>query len=203
MFWIGLIVANKELLKVLLVDSDSARSALLSQALLDQGYEVIARIAPGPNLLANVASHMPDLVVIDTESPNRDMLESMTLLNKHHPLPVVMFSEDDSDTVVREAISSGVSGYVAHNIDAERVKSIMKVAIARFREYQALKQELVEVKTELEKSKLMQKAKSLLMKHKGATEEEAHEAILKMSMEQNKTIVEIAENIIQVLEMEL
>lgn len=196
-------MAKFDALKVLLVDAENARSALLSQALIDQGYEVIARIQPGPNLLASISRYMPDLVVIDTDSPNRDMLESMTLLNQHHPLPVVMFAEDDSDTVVREAISSGVSGYVAHNTDPERVKSIMKVAIARFREFQALKQELVEVKTELEKSKLMQKAKSLLMKHKGASEDEAHEAILKMSMEQNKTIVEVAESIIQVLEMEL
>lgn len=200
---VNAVAANSDLLKVLLVDSDSARSALLKQALIDQGYQVIAQIEPGPSLLASIASYAPDLVVIDTDSPSRDMLESMTLLNQHHPLPVIMFAEDDSDTVVREAISSGVSGYVAHNTDPERVKSIMKVAIARFREYQALRKELVDVKDELEKNKLMQRAKSLLMKHKGASEAEAHEAIIKMSMEQNKSVTSIAENIIQVLELEV
>lgn len=194
---------SEQLLKVLLVDTETARSALLSQALQDQGYQVIGRVTPGPSLLANIARHMPDLVVIDTESPNRDMLESMSLLSEHNPLPVVMFAEDDSDVVVREAISSGVSGYVARNTDPDRVRSIMKVAIARFREYQALKKELVDVKTELEKSKLLQKAKALLMKSKGATEDEAHQAILKMSMEQNKSITEISENIISVLEMDV
>jgi len=192
-----------ETFRVLLVDTDSARSALLSQALKDQGYEVIARVQPGPNLLANISRHTPDLVVIDTDSPNRDMLESMSLLSEHNPLPVVMFAEDDSDVIVREAISSGVSGYVARNTDPERVRSIMKVAIARFREYQALRSELVEVKTELQKNKLLQKAKSLLIKHKGASEEEAHQAIIKMSMEQNKTVTEISENIISVLELNL
>ena len=196
---------NKEdhLLKVLLVDSDNARSALLSQALQDQGYEVIAKVHPGPSLLASISSYAPDLVVIDTDSPNRDMLESMSLLNEHNPLPVVMFAEDDNDVIVREAISSGVSCYVARNTDADRVRSIMKVAIARFREYQALKDELVEVKTELEKSKLLQKAKSLLIKHKSATEEEAHQAILKMSMEQNRSVTEVSESIISVLELNL
>lgn len=194
---------NGNSFKVLLVDSDSARSALLSQSIKDQGYEVIARVRPGPSLLANISKHQPDLVVIDTESPNRDMLESMSLLNEHNPLPVVMFADDDNDTIVREAISSGVSGYVARNSDPARVRSIMKVAIARFREYQALKSELYEVKTELEKNKLLQKAKSLLIKHKGASEEEAHQAIIKMSMEQNKPITEIAQNIISILELNL
>ena len=104
-------MSDQELLKVLLVDSDCGRAALLSQALQDQGYEVIARVNPGPNLLAVIAQHMPDVVVVDTESPNRDMLESMSLLNEHNPLPVVMFAEDDSDVVVREAISSGVAPF--------------------------------------------------------------------------------------------
>lgn len=194
---------DQELLKVLLVDSDSRRAALLSQALQDQGYEVIARVNPGPNLLAVIAQNNPDVVVVDTESPNRDMLESVSLLNEHNPLPVVMFAEDDSDVVVREAISSGVSGYVARNTDPERVKTIMKVAIARFREFQALKSELTEVKSELEKSKLLQKAKSLLMKVKGASEDEAHQAIQKMSMEQNKSVAQICEDIVNVLELKI
>ena len=194
---------DQELLKVLLVDSDSGRAALLSQALQDQGYEVIASVNPGPNLLAVIAQNMPDVVVVDTESPNRDMLESVSLLNEHNPLPVVMFAEDDSDVVVREAISSGVSGYVARNTNPERVKTIMKVAIARFREFQALKSELTEVKSELEKSKLLQKAKSLLMNVKGATEDEAHQAIQKMSMEQNKSVTQICEDIINVLELKI
>jgi len=190
-------------LNVLLVDSDTARSALLSQALQDQGYKVIARVQPGANLLALIASYMPDLVVIDTDSPDRDMLESMSLLNQHNPMPVVMFADEDNDVVVREAIRSGVSGYVARNTDPKRVRSIMQVAIARFREYQALKNELYQTKNELEKGKVLQRAKSLLIKHKKVTEDEAHQAIQKMSMDQNKSVAEVAENIVSVLEMSL
>lgn len=192
-----------DLFRVLLVDSDTARSALLSQALQDQGYQVIARVQPQANLLATIASHMPDLVVIDTDSPDRDMLESMSLLNEHNPMPVVMFADEDNDVVVREAIRSGVSGYIARNTDPKRVRSIMQVAIARFREYQALKNELHQTKDELEKNKLLQKAKALLVKHKGVGESEAHQAIQKMSMDQNKSVAEVAENIISVLEMSL
>lgn len=194
---------SQDFLKVLLVDEDLARSALLRQSLQDHGYEVIARVEPGLNLLAKVAQYKPDVIVIDTDSPDRDILESMSLLNQHNPLPVVMFSEEDNDQVVCEAIRSGVSGYVAGNTNPDRVRSIMKVAIARFKEYQALKTELQKTKTELEGNKTLQKAKALLINQKGATEAEAHQAILRMSMEQNKPVVEIAKNIIHVLEMQL
>ncbi|MBD3822106.1 MAG: ANTAR domain-containing protein [Thiotrichales bacterium] len=189
-----------ETIKVMLVDNDSGRSALLSQALLDHGYDVIARVEPGPSLLAKVAQIMPDMIVIDTESPDRDILESMYLLNEHNPLPVVMFADEDNETVIQEAIKSGVSGYIVKSVDMERVKPIMSVAIARFREYQALKDELKQTKSELEQNKLIDKAKRLLMQQKGVTEQEAYEAIRKRSMDSNQKLYEVAETIISVLE---
>ncbi|MDG4813448.1 ANTAR domain-containing protein [Hydrogenovibrio sp. 3SP14C1] len=192
-------VANNPI-KVMLVDDDSARAALLSQALQDHGYEVVARVEPGPSLLSKVAKILPDMIVIDTDSPDRDILESMSLLNEHNPMPVVMFSDVEDESVIQEAIRSGVSGYIAKGVDQQRVKSIMNVAIARFREYQALKNELKQTKDELESKKLIDQAKHLLMSQKGVPEQEAYKAMRKMSMDRNIRMADVAENIISVLE---
>ncbi|QAB15028.1 ANTAR domain-containing response regulator [Hydrogenovibrio thermophilus] len=187
--------------RVMLVDNESARAALLSKALEDHGYQVVARVAPGPSLLSKVAKIMPDMIVIDTDSPDRDILDSMSLLNEHNPMPVVMFADEDNETIIQEAIRSGVSGYIAKGVDKERVNSIMSVAVARFREYQALKNELRETKDELESKKVIDKAKRLLMLQKKVSEDEAYEAMRKMSMDRNIRMVDVAENIISVLEL--
>lgn len=187
--------------RVMLVDNESARAALLSKALEDHGYQVVARVAPGPSLLSKVAKIMPDMIVIDTDSPDRDILDSMSLLNEHNPMPVVMFADEDNETIIQEAIRSGVSGYIAKGVDKERVNSIMSVAVARFREYQALKNELRETKDELENKKVIDKAKRLLMLQKKVSEDEAYEAMRKMSMDRNIRMVDVAENIISVLEL--
>lgn len=187
--------------KVMLIDNDSVRSAMLSQALSDCGYEVIARVKPGPSLLAKVAQYMPDMVVVDTESPDRDILESMHLLSEHNPLPVVMFADEDNEVIIQEAIRSGVSGYIVKGVDMDRVNSIMNVAIARFREYQAIKNELKETKVELSESKLVDRAKLLLIENKGVSESEAYEAMRKLSMDSNQKMSDVAQNIINVYEM--
>lgn len=187
--------------KVMLVDNESLRSAMLSQALSDNGYEVIARIKPGPGLLAQVAKHEPDMIVIDTDSPDRDILESMHLLSEHNPLPVVMFADEESEIIIQEAIRSGVSSYVVKGVDMERVNSIMNVSIARFREYQAIKKELRDTKTELVDTKLIDKAKRLLMKNKGVSEEQAYEAMRKLSMDANQKMSEVAQSIVNVYEL--
>jgi len=188
-------------LKVLLVDEDSERSRLLCDALKKEGFDLVDRVQPGPNLLAKVSQLMPDMIVIDTASPDRDILESMFLLNEHNPLPVVMFADEDNETIIHEAIRSGVSGYIAKDVDMTRVKSILNVAIARFKAHQSVKNELKEVKGELKNKHLIDKAKRLLMKQKGASEQEAHDAMMKMSMQRNQKLVEVAQNIISVLEI--
>ncbi|HHS99317.1 MAG TPA: ANTAR domain-containing protein [Thiomicrospira sp.] len=188
-------------IKVMLVDNETVRSAMLSQALADSGYEVIARVKPGPNLLAKVAQFMPDMVVVDTDSPDRDILESMHLLNEHNPLPVVMFADEENEVIIQEAIRSGVSGYIVKGVDMGRVNSIMNVSIARFREYQAIKNELRETKSELDDSKLIDKAKRLLMENKGVSEEEAYDAMRKSSMDNNKKMSEIAQSVVSVYEL--
>lgn len=185
----------------MLVDNETLRSAMLSQALNDSGYEVIARIKPGPGLLAQVDKHKPDMIVIDTDSPDRDILESMHLLSEHNPLPVVMFADEESETIIQEAIRSGVSSYVVKGVDMERVNSIMNVSIARFREFQAIKKELEETKSELVDTKMIDKAKHLLMKNKGVSEEKAYEAMRKLSMDANQKISQVAQNIVNVYEL--
>ena len=73
--------------RVMLVDDTPTRSALLEQALLDQGYLVVCRLESAQGLIKNVEIHQPDIIIMDLESPDRDTLENMTILNQHNPKP--------------------------------------------------------------------------------------------------------------------
>jgi len=144
---------------------------------------------------------MPDMVVLDTDLPDRHILEIMHLLNEHNPFSVVMFAYEDNEVIIQEAIRSGVSGYIVKGVDMDRVNSIMNVSIARFREYQAVRDELRETRTALNDNKLMDKAKRLLIENKGVTEEAAYEAMRKLSMDSNQKMSEVAQSIVSVYEL--
>ncbi|MDX1670289.1 MAG: response regulator, partial [Limnobacter sp.] len=151
-------------LKVLLVDEEPGRAAILDTALQDFGYHVVNRLSSLEGLVEQVAQFKPDVVIVDIDSPNRDCLESMAILNRDNPCPVVMFSDNDDDAMISSAIQAGVSAYVADGMTPERVKPVVQVAVARFREFQALRSELQKTKNELADRKLIEKAKGLLMK---------------------------------------
>lgn len=194
-------MASKNTLKVLLVDENRGRSAILKQALDDSEYEVITILYSGNALSRKVSELAPDIIIIDLESPDRDTLEQMRNISRDNPKPVVMFSDDNKPESIKKAIEAGVSAYVIDGLSDKRIKSLMDVAIARFREYQALKDELTQVKTSLEERKIIDKAKGILMKHKSCDENEAYQLLRKSAMQSNQRLVEVARNLIASVEL--
>ncbi|MGR0278624.1 ANTAR domain-containing response regulator [Marinomonas dokdonensis] len=188
-------------LTVMLVDNEPARAAIVEQAMRDNGYRVIKRLSSARNLTQAVNESQPDMVIIDIESPDRDMLENMSRLTKDNPRPIVMFAEEDDSRHVEAAIRAGVSAYVVDGVQSGSVKALLQVAIARFREFQALRSELESVKSQLEDRKLIEKAKGLIMKHQGCDEPAAYQALRKLAMDRSQRMTDVARNIISVMEL--
>lgn len=190
------------MLKVLLVDDNRGRGAMIEQALLDSpdDYQVL-RPETEANLIRLVENFMPDVIIIEVDSPSRDTLEHLAIINELNPKPVVMFAEDNDRQLIGKAVRSGVSAYVVDGLSHHRVINILEVAIARFREYQALKEELVQTKNKLADRKIVEKAKGLLMTQKQVSEEEAYKALRKMAMDKGITLAEVAANVVAVLEL--
>jgi len=188
-------------LKVMLVDEQPERQAVVAEMLKTAGCEVVASLTPDDDLLAQVADVRPDVVIIDMESPSRDTLESLRSVQSAIPRPMVMFSQDDNGETIRRAVDAGVSAYIVDGIKAERVRPILEAAMARFEQYQALEAELNKTRDQLESRKKVDRAKGILMKERKLTEEEAYALLRKTAMAQNKKISEIAEVIISAVDL--
>ena len=188
-------------LKVLLIDKERGRSALLEQALQDLGYEVVARLHSEHDLYNKVGVLNPDIIIIDIQSPDRDTLESMRTISQDMPRPIVMFADKSDSSLIEASVRAGVSAYVVDGLAAGRLKPIMDVAIARFREFHALRTELDKMRVQLEDRKYIDKAKGLLMRKRGITEEEAYHSLRKLAMDRNKRIGEMARDLIALMDV--
>ena len=187
---------SRSILRVMLVDDDPERRALVSSALATAGLSVVAELATADGLIGAVASCTPDVVIVDLESPDRDILEHMRCLSRDNPHPVVMFANASDTETIREAIEAGVSAYVVDGLSPGRVRAVVEVAIARFRQYASLQSELAAARTSLAQRKLIDRAKGILMTRGGRSENDAYHALRKLAMDQNKTIAEIAQGVI-------
>lgn len=147
-------------------------------------------------LLRTIEELGPDVIVIDTESPSRDVLEHLVALTQRTPRPVVMFAADGSTDTIRRATRAGVSAYVVGGLDRNRIRAIIDAAVARFEQSQDLRSRLAEANLRLDERKLVERAKGLLMRARGLDEESAYRALRRMSMDQNRRIGEVARSVI-------
>jgi len=188
-------------LRVLVVDGDADRAAGVVLALAKAGYRVTAVLETGTDLYAKVRECQPDVIIIDMESPDRDMLEHLQVINRDDPRAIVMFCQDDASDTITAAVKAGVSAYVVDGLHPHRIKPILQTAVARFQDYQALRRELAETKTTLAERKILERAKGILMKQRGLSEEEAYQLLRKSAMNHNKRIVEVADGVITAFEL--
>jgi response regulator NasT len=185
------------MLSVMLVDDDFLRTAPLKQSLTDAGYEVIAHLSSTANLDDAVRELKPDIVIIDTDSPSRDTLENLCVMNETVPKPIVMFTHDGDIEKMRAATKAGVSAYVVGSLTSESLTPVINAAVVRFEEVKSLREELGEAKLKLAERKILEKAKGLLMKEHGFDEDHAYAMLRSMAMRQNKRIVVLAKEVIE------
>jgi response regulator NasT len=107
-----------------------------------------------------------------------------------------MFVDQSDTSMIERAIESGVSAYVVDGLRKERVKSIVDTAITRYRAFSRLREELDRAKQQLEDRKLIERAKGILMKHKGLTEDEAYAQMRTAAMRDNLRLSQVAQAII-------
>jgi response regulator NasT len=184
-------------LRVLIVDRTIDRSHALREALESEGYVVLTPPAERYDLPSCVRDLEPDVIIIDMDSPDRDMLEDSRRIFAEQPKPIVMFVDDSDSGSIRQAVQAGVASYVVKGASPERVRHVLEVAIERFRAFQELTTELAQARTSLADRKLIERAKGILMERRGCTEDDAYKALRQMAMSRNQRLADVARNVIE------
>ncbi|MBV2132685.1 ANTAR domain-containing response regulator [Pseudomonas sp. MAP12] len=189
------------MLRILLINDTAKKVGRLKSALTEAGFEVVDESGLTIDLPARVAAVRPDVILIDSESPGRDVMEQVCLLSRDQPHPIVMFTDEHDPKVMRQAIQSGVSAYIVEGIHAQRLQPILDVAMARFESDQALRAQLNARDQQMAERKRIELAKGLLMKMRQCNEEEAYTLMRRQAMSKQQKLIQVAEQIISMHEM--
>lgn len=183
-------------LAILVIDENRIRASIIEAGLRQAGHDDVTLIHDVAGIARRIAEINPDVIVIDLENPNRDMLESMFQLSRAVKRPIAMFVDRSDQDAIERAVDAGVSAYVVDGLRQERVKPILDMAISRFNAFSRLARELEEARSELEGRKVIERAKGILMKSRGLSEEDAYALLRKTAMNQNRKLAEIAQSLV-------
>ncbi|MEO1293873.1 MAG: ANTAR domain-containing protein [Pseudomonadota bacterium] len=187
--------------RIAVIDPDRERALLIVDGLTEAGEYDIHVLGDETGVAKRLNEIDPDIVLIDLASPSRDLMEAVAAASGPLERPVAMFVDQSDAEMVRAAIDAGVSAYVVDGLKKERIKPVLEAATARFHAFARLRAELAATKAALAERKVLDRAKGILMKAKGLSEDEAYNVLRKAAMDQNRKISEIAESIVTAAEL--
>jgi response regulator NasT len=188
-------------LKIVIVDENPIRAAILEEGLREAGHVNVTRIDDRTGLLARIYAVDPDVILIDLENPSRDVLEQMFQVSRAVKRPIAMFVDQSDTASIQASVDAGVSAYIVGNLQKERIKTILDLCISRFNAFAHLQAELERAKSALEDRKVIDRAKGILMKAKNLSEEQAYALMRKTAMNENKKISDVAQSVITAAEL--
>jgi two-component system, response regulator / RNA-binding antiterminator len=189
------------MLRIMVIDESPECARTLRDGLERAGHQIVASLSSTRDLLDQMDKLAPDVLMITTNSPSRDMLEHICVVSQDRPRPIVMFTGDTDPNTIQAAVRAGVTAYIVDGLEPQRIKPIVDVAVARFKEHHALKTELSRTKTEIAERKIVERAKGILMKKRQWDEETAYQALRRMSMDRNLRLSEVAKQVVRVAEL--
>ncbi|MCS7201212.1 MAG: response regulator [Dictyoglomus sp.] len=191
----------KKSVKVLIAEDEPIVRMDLRELLESQGYQVIGEASDGRSAVSIARREKPDVVIMDIRMPGMDGIEAAKILTEEEIAPVIFLTAYSDKELVEKAKEVGIVAYLVKPFKETDLFPAIEIAIARFKEFIQLKEEVKDLKDALETRKLVDRAKGLLMDFEGLKEHEAFRLIQKASMDKRKPMKEIAQAIILAYEL--
>ncbi len=183
-------------LTILVIDENPVRTAILEDGLREAGYTRIVSLDSTHELLRKVFTIDPDVILIDLANPSRDVLEQMFQVSRTVKRPIAVFVDQSDTAMIEASVDAGVSAYIVDGLRKDRVKPILDMTVSRFNAFDRLSRELEQARSELAERKVIERAKGILMKSRGISEEDAFALLRKTAMNEKKKLADIAQSVV-------
>ncbi|MGE7926189.1 ANTAR domain-containing response regulator [Lysinibacillus xylanilyticus] len=187
--------------KVMIVEDESLIAIDLKFMLEDNGYEVVAQANNGESAIELAFTHKPQLILMDIKMPKLDGLKASKIIEQQLGIPVLFISAFSEKELLLYMKQDNILGYVMKPFSERNVLPALEVAFHQIDKFNRLNGELLHKETELEKRKIIERAKGLLMQSENLSEDEAYKKIRSESMQTQQEMVLIARRIINTLQV--
>jgi len=187
-------------LNVLIIEQISNDNDL-EKILINQGIKAQSISVNTINIQHITDSIKPNVILFNTSELTEEILQSIVNIYQVYVVPIIVFSDDADSKAIKKVIKAGVSAFVVNGLESKRIRPIIDIAIVRFNEQKKLKDELTKTKSKLEERKVIDRAKGILSKTRGFSEDESYHTLRKLAMDRNIAISEMAKNVISMAEL--
>lgn len=190
-----------ESLRIIVADDEPDVLQHFRECLEDLGHTVVATVSTGVALVEQTLALRPDLIVTDVKMPGMDGIDAAVQISQDSlPIPVILVSAYYDEELIERATSDHVLAYLVKPVRRADFAPAIALTMQRFREFRLLQLQASDLRQTIEDRKLVERAKGVLMKQRGFSEEDAFHRIQKLSRDNNRRMAEIAGDILLAME---
>ena len=120
--------------KIVIVEDEQSIRNFISMVLNANGYDTII-VGSGEEALTMIASHCPDLIVLDLGLPDMDGMEVLKAVRKWSNLPVVVVSARNHEHDKVEALDYGADDYLVKPFGTSELLARIRAMLRRREEF--------------------------------------------------------------------
>ena len=183
-------------IRVVIAEDEAIIRLDLKETLEEEGYEVVGETGRGDKAVDLVRELRPDLAILDIKMPGMDGIEAARLITKDRVCGVLVLTAFSQREVIEQARDAGALAYLVKPFQKTDLVPAIEVAIARFREMQALNGEVDALEEQLEARKSIDRAKGILIDQCSMSESDAYGFIQRGAMNHRSTMKAVADMVI-------
>jgi len=188
-------------IRILMAEDNDLVALTLEEQLKGLGYDVIGVARTGAEAIDLASRLSPDLIIMDIRMPEVEGTEAAARINQQRPVPILMLTAYTDRDTIRKAEAAGALGYLVKPVNEAELPPAINIALARFKDLQSLRSQVVELEDSLEARKLVERAKGILMQRLGLSERDAYERLRQRARDKRAKMKDIAQAIIEAEEL--
>jgi len=183
-------------IRVVIAEDEAIIRLDLRETLEEEGYEVVGEAGRGDQALKLIRELQPDLAILDVKMPGMDGLEVARQVGDERICGVLILTAFSQREIIEQARDAGALAFLVKPYQKSDLIPAMEMAIARFRELQALSEQNDVLEEKLEARKIIDRAKGRLIDEFAMKEQEAFAFIQQTAMTERSRMRDVAEKIL-------
>ncbi len=183
-------------IRVVIAEDEAIIRLDLRETLEEEGYEVVGEAGRGDQALKLIRELQPDLAILDVKMPGMDGLEVARQVGDERICGVLVLTAFSQREIIEQARDAGALAFLVKPYQKSDLIPAMEMAIARFRELQALSEQNDVLEEKLEARKIIDRAKGRLTDEFAMKEQEAFAFIQQTAMTERSRMRDVAEKIL-------
>ena len=185
-------------IRVLVAEDNPLERSTLVDLLAALGHMVVAEVESGTEAIAQARQLAPDAVLLDMHMPGANGVQAAEEIAQALPGTAVVLVTGDLSLSLSTAdvLRSTAVALLPKPTPPPTLDATLRMAVTRARELIEARREAAEAKQQLEERKLIERAKGILMRRTGSSEQEAYRIMQRSSQDRSVRMVDIARAVI-------